>query len=180
MLIQISNRVYSAPGSGTIRPVEIAIERMTLADLDEVLIIENYSFPTPWDRRSYEQDIKYSPVSRFYTARGNAGEIAGYIGNWFFADECHIGTLAVAREWRRLGIAKALIAHSAAQAVTESLKYAILEVRVGNRAAIALYEALGFRIIGQRAGYYQDTGEDAHMMMHSDLAALAGIPVGSE
>jgi ribosomal-protein-alanine N-acetyltransferase len=37
----------------------------------------------------------------------------------------------------------------------------VLEVRRTNLAAQALYTELGFQVIGERKGYYQDTREDA-------------------
>ena len=37
----------------------------------------------------------------------------------------------------------------------------VLEVRISNAPAIHLYESFGFRQVGKRRGYYQDTGEDA-------------------
>ena len=46
----------------------------------------------------------------------------------------------------------------------------LLEVRPTNAEARALYESLGFRVIGRRKGYYFDTGEDALVME----AALVG------
>jgi len=40
----------------------------------------------------------------------------------------------------------------------------MLEVRVTNFAAQALYRGYGFRVAGVRRGYYRDTGEDALLM----------------
>jgi len=39
-----------------------------------------------------------------------------------------------------------------------------LEVRVGNEAAIGLYESAGFEKIGMRADYYNNPREDALIM----------------
>jgi ribosomal-protein-alanine N-acetyltransferase len=39
-----------------------------------------------------------------------------------------------------------------------------LEVRISNRAAIALYERAGFVQDGRRRGYYRDPEEDAVLM----------------
>lgn len=44
---------------------------------------------------------------------------------------------------------------------------AMLEVRVSNGAAIALYDQLGFKQVGRRKQYYPD-GEDA-ILMNKDL-----------
>lgn len=173
-----------------IRGVEIRIEPMELRHLDEVMEIELYSFPTPWERRMYEMDIAENERSRFYVALANSGlasqppalsaftnarrdEVAGYIGNWFIIDECHVGTIAVGRDYRGLGIAKLLLGHTAEKALAESVNHIILEVRVGNEAAISLYLSLGFKKVGRRKGYYQDTGEDAHLMMATNLADIA-------
>jgi ribosomal-protein-alanine N-acetyltransferase len=43
-----------------------------------------------------------------------------------------------------------------------------LELRRTNLAARSLYERLGFAVIGERKGYYSDTGEDA-VEMRLDL-----------
>ena len=42
-------------------------------------------------------------------------------------------------------------------------------MRPTNSEALALYESLGFRVIGRRKGYYFDTGEDA-LVMETRLA----------
>ena len=46
----------------------------------------------------------------------------------------------------------------------ERLQYVTLEVRVGNTAAITLYESLDFKQIGLRKAYYQDNREDAMVL----------------
>lgn len=169
--------------------------------LDEVMVIEEYSFPTPWERNMYELDITSNPHARFYVAlaalnpscndaasiTGSAASrlstggveeiavVAGYIGNWFIIDECHVGTIAVNRAHRRLGIAKLLLGYTALNALEEGLSHIILEVRTGNEAAIDLYLNMGFKIVGRRKGYYQDTGEDAHLMMATNLDYIARL-----
>lgn len=40
----------------------------------------------------------------------------------------------------------------------------ILEVRRSNEAAQALYQQLGFEVVGVRPRYYKDTEEDAVLM----------------
>ncbi|HEY5541601.1 MAG TPA: tRNA (adenosine(37)-N6)-threonylcarbamoyltransferase complex transferase subunit TsaD, partial [Coriobacteriia bacterium] len=48
-----------------------------------------------------------------------------------------------------------------------------LEVRPSNASAIALYESLGMISVGERPGYYADTGEAA-LIMWGDLPAAGG------
>lgn len=150
------------------------IRQMRLEDLDEVMEIEQYSFPTPWTRTVYEHDIKRNPNSRFFVARSeDDGELLGYIGNWVIEDECHVGTIASKREFRGQGIAEALLIHTARTSLAEGVTYIILEVRENNFAAINLYKKLGFKQVGLRRGYYRDTGEDALLLTSNDLEALA-------
>jgi ribosomal-protein-alanine N-acetyltransferase len=143
-------------------------------DLDEVMVIELYSFPTPWKRSMYEHDLRHNNLSRFYAIKHvQTGEVAAYSGTWFIYDEAHVGTIATKSEFRGLRLAEQLLAYTALAAVNEKLAYMVLEVRERNASAIRLYERIGFLQVGRRKGYYTDTGEDAILMTHSDLPALA-------
>jgi len=148
---------------------------MRLSDLDAVMPIEEYSFPTPWKRHMYESDLRTNSHSRFYVIRDRqSGALAAYSGSWFIYEEAHVGTIATAREYRGQGLAEQLLAYTALHAVSEGLSYMILEVREGNTPAIKLYEKLGFALVGKRKGYYTDTHEDALLMTCDDLKGLAG------
>jgi ribosomal-protein-alanine N-acetyltransferase len=146
---------------------------MRLADLDEVMEIESYSFATPWERSIYEADLTQNPRSMFYVARDGKGSVVGYIGSWKFDQEVHVGTVATREDMRRAGVARMLIYHTAKEAVERGAEYLVLEVRVSNANAVALYEKLGFKKVGVRKRYYSDNGEDADLMMHTDLPRLA-------
>lgn len=50
---------------------------------------------------------------------------------------------------------------------SDTVAIAMLEVRVSNGAAIALYDQLGFKQVGRRKKYYPD-GEDA-ILMNKDI-----------
>jgi ribosomal-protein-alanine N-acetyltransferase len=61
-------------------------------------------------------------------------------------------------------VARRLLAVARAEGVARGVTLAFLEVRPSNTRALALYESLGFQVIGRRNGYYFDTGEDALVM----------------
>jgi ribosomal-protein-alanine N-acetyltransferase len=67
-------------------------------------------------------------------------------------------------EWRRRGVARQLLGAALIEGVARGVTLAFLEVRPSNTRALALYESLGFQVIGRRNGYYFDTGEDALVM----------------
>lgn len=147
---------------------------MTEQDLDDLLVIEQYSFPTPWKRQMYESDIDANRHARFFVIeRKDDRELVGYIGTWFIYDEAHIGTIATKQEYRGRRIAEQLIAYTAFQGIQEGVDYIVLEVRVSNDAAIRLYERMGFSQVGLRKRYYTDTQEDALLMTCRDMEGMA-------
>jgi ribosomal-protein-alanine N-acetyltransferase len=90
--------------------------------------------------------------------------VAGYIGMYLAMDEGEITNVAVAASARKRGIGKALIRELVEKAARRGVSRIVLEVRVGNRPAIALYEQMGFRRIGTRKGFYDFPKEDADIM----------------
>ena len=76
-------------------------------------------------------------------------------------DELEILNLAVRPHIRRLGHGKRILRIVLRLARKMDINTVLLEVRTGNKAAIALYEGCGFLKVGRRRNYYADTGEDA-------------------
>lgn len=161
---------------------QLVVRPMAKADLDYLMEIEEYSFPTPWKRHMYEHDLSSNKFSRFFViVNKETDELLAYSGTWFIYEEAHVGTIATKREHRGCRLAEQLLAYTALQADLEGLEYMILEVRVSNDAARKLYERLGFRQVGVRRGYYTDTQEDALLLTCGDLAGLAKLlKIGEE
>lgn len=153
----------------------LSVEPMALSDLDSVLSIERASFPTPWSRGAFVYELKQNRAARCWVAR-IAGELVGYLCLWEVGSELHITNLAVHPAWRRRGVARTLLGEIIADARQRQLTLAFLEVRPTNWEAQALYERFGFQVIGQRKGYYADTGEDA-LIMEADLSR---VPAGNQ
>src|SRR5262245_15231558 len=104
--------------------------------------------------------------ARIWVAReGSGGEAHGFLLAWSVADELHIINVATHPDFRRRGVARALVSHAVEQAVRDHTRLVLLEVRRSNRAAIELYRAHGFSAMGVRRAYYADNDEDAIEMM---------------
>ena len=69
--------------------------------------------------------------------------------------------LAVAPEWRKKGIGRALMKALIAQLHNRGITALFLEVRVGNIPAQNLYRGLEFVEVGRRPKYYVNPTEDA-------------------
>ena len=77
---------------------------------------------------------------------------------------CHIVSIAVREQYRRRGIATALIKEALINGRKEyGASECYLEVRISNDAAINLYTKMGFQKVKRNYGYYMD-GEDAWVM----------------
>lgn len=151
-----------------------SVDPMRRADLDAVLAIERASFSMPWSRGAFLYEMEQNRVARCLVVREEA-HVVGYLCLWEVADELHITNVAVHPQWRRRGIGRALLQDVLAEALARGIRMVVLEVRPSNVEARALYESLGFRVVGRRRGYYYDTGEDA-LVMQTTLSGADARP----
>lgn len=152
----------------------LIIRRMTHADLEQVIAIDQVSFSLPWPQRSFQFELDENFVSRCWVAEVD-GRIAAMMVGWMMMDEMHIATIATHPEFRGRGIGKKILVHALCWARDrEGLVRAFLEVREGNAAAMNMYRSLGFVEDGRRKEYYKDNNEDAILMSLSDLGHLQG------
>jgi len=137
---------------------------MEPGDLDEVMAIEEVSFPTPWPRRLFEEEIvrEFSDALVAFPAEGEG--VLGYSVCWIVADESHLLNIAVRPDARERGVGGALLGECIRRVARMGAGRIYLEVRAGNASAIRMYEREGFSFLGIRRGYYADTGEDAILL----------------
>ena len=131
--------------------------------LDGVERIERTSYPTPWSRSMFVAELA-KPSSLCLGAYTADGELAGYLIVSRYVDAWHVMNVAVSNDFRRRGIATALLERLFVITADDVQRGYTLEVRVSNAAAIRLYERLGFESRGVRRGYYTDNREDALIM----------------
>ena len=76
-------------------------------------------------------------------------------------DECYLANVAVFPQYRRRGVARALMESLVGFARQYDERFVTLEVRPSNEGAVALYAGLGFRQAGRRKDFYRLPKEDA-------------------
>jgi [ribosomal protein S18]-alanine N-acetyltransferase len=128
----------------------------------DIVFIERCSFPSPWDERSFSSEIDRE-VSHFWAA-AMEDVLAGYICFWLYAGEVHLLNIAVHTGCRRQRIGSSLLSKMLEVGRSRDAATAWLEVRPSNHAARSLYRKTGFREVGRRPRYYDDTGEAAIIM----------------
>lgn len=139
------------------------IRRMAEADLPAVYEIDRLSFTLPWPERSFRFELSGNPASRCWVAEVD-GRIAAMIVVWMIVDEAHIATIATHPDFRRQGLAARLLAYALKSTAAEGAARSLLEVRVSNESAQAMYRRFGYVEDGRRPRYYKDNGEDALLM----------------
>jgi [ribosomal protein S18]-alanine N-acetyltransferase len=147
----------------TIEPVS------STAQIDEVLAIEEVSFTSPWTREMYLAELQNTGVSFCFLARTGDRRSIGFCSIWRVLDELHINNLAVLPDFRRAGVATALLAHVLGHGAALGARRATLEVRRSNESARLLYERFGFTVAGIRRDYYSKPVEDALVLWRENL-----------
>jgi ribosomal-protein-alanine N-acetyltransferase len=139
----------------------LSIRKAKAADLPAVLAIEREQFSNPWSKKHFQAELRNS-FSQFYVAEDPENfALTGFLIFWRLDNELEIHKIAVAKAYQRLGYGSFLLDFFITIARSWNCQRAILEVRVGNVAAIRLYEKYAFQRIGRRRDYYSLPYEDA-------------------
>lgn len=141
---------------------ELVIRRMGLSDVDAVHAIEAATFPKPWSRDAFVQEMTRNTCARYLVAE-KEGQVVGFAGAWIVLDEAHVTNIAVLESQRGQGIGRLLTQGLMQYAANLGVVYTTLEVRRSNLIAQNLYRSLHFEYVGLRKKYYEDNGEDAFL-----------------
>jgi ribosomal-protein-alanine N-acetyltransferase len=93
------------------------------------------------------------------------GRPAGFLAARRAADEAEILNIAVHRDFRRKGVASALLIAALSEFRSSAIARVFLELRESNLPALALYNHHGFLPSGRRRAYYHFPTEDAVCMV---------------
>lgn len=126
-----------------------------------MMAIEKVSFPSPWARALFEEEVGRKFSDAIVVVEEPAGEVAGYAVCWTVGEESHLLNIAVRPDARRQGVGRSMVRECIRRGALAGGRRIVLEVRTRNEEAIRLYRREGFRPVGFRKGYYTDTGEDA-------------------
>jgi [ribosomal protein S18]-alanine N-acetyltransferase len=149
---------------------EIEITRMRRRHLRGIMNIERQVYPRPWSPSLFVSEMT-SGRSRAYLVALDGRAVVGYGGLVSYGDEAHVTTIAVDPEYQRQKIGTRLLYELILQAQEMEARAVSLEVRVTNWGAQRMYARFGFRPVGVRKNYYQETNEDAVVMWTENIRA---------
>lgn len=152
-------------------------------DMPECAALEALCFPSFWTEEQFRETWHRS----WFACYGlfEEGSLRAYISLSVLAGELEVLNMAVHPDSRGRGLSRPLMAFALSDTLagrhcerrgieTDGWENGVLEVRVGNAPARALYSGLGFEEAGIRKRYYSD-GEDALIMTLSPESFLRGL-----
>ena len=137
--------------SAVIQSPPYFLRPMTREDLDDIMSIENVIYDFPWTRQIFRDCLRVGYLCHVVEF---SGDIVGYCIMSTGAAEAHVLNLCISANCRRMGLGQKLLAHMLTMAKQKNVGTVFLEVRPSNKAALALYDKLGFNQIGVRNDYY--------------------------
>jgi ribosomal-protein-alanine N-acetyltransferase len=140
------------------RPARTHIDDAMAEDSRDLADIHGRSFDRRWSAEEMRAMIAAHPVVEVLALRrsdSGRATIAGFVVLRIAGGEAEILTLVVDPQYRRSGYGRLLMEEALRHAYRDRAEAVFLEVDESNRAAVALYSALGFETVGRRARYYE-------------------------
>ncbi len=154
----------SAVPTVTSAPAEARFEPLLPDRLDVVLRVEQQAYPHPWSQLNFTDALASGYQAQVLLADDT---LIGYFVAMKGVDEVHLLNITVALAYRSQGWAQVMLDALATWSRGQGAQWLWLEVRANNARALSVYEAHGYRRVGQRKAYYPaDHGqrEDAIVM----------------
>lgn len=121
--------------------------------------------PSPWSENQFRAAVAGKTETVLLAEKEQ--KICGFIVWQSVCGESELHLIATAPEYRRQGVAAALLTQWFQTASAHNITRLFLEVRAGNEAAQALYRKHGFAECGRRRDYYPlpDGGREDALLM---------------
>jgi len=152
----------------------VLLRQARASDVAALAVLEASCFTHPWTEAQIAEEVVAGPPGGVLVLEGprrpdGSGGLRAYCAFRLVLDELHVMNVAVAPRERRRGLARGLLRVVLRRAARAGARRALLELRVGNAGALALYESLGFRRLSLRRAYYREPVEDALVLVREGL-----------
>ena len=139
---------------------------MTLEDLEQMKNTLYSDFDNFWSYNVLKQELENKNTT-YIIAKEN-DEVLGFAGISVCLDEATLNNIVVKKSHRNRGIGGELLESLIELCAELRMKTFTLEVDTQNKPAIHLYEKFGFKNLGIRKKYYNNT-RDAFIMTKYDI-----------
>ncbi|MCU1431720.1 MAG: rimI [Actinotalea sp.] len=156
-------------------PSPVAVRPLGRQDVPRLVALERLLFgPSAWSEHMLREELEapgrwYVGIDGDEVVRDDAllsaaSRCVGYAGLWFDGDVAQVMTIGVAPSAQRRGLGTVLLETLVDRSRVLGATAVLLEVRVDNDAALALYRRSGFSVVRRRKRYYQPEDVDAWTM----------------
>lgn len=142
------------------------ITEMTLDDLELMKDTLYSDFDNFWSYNVLKQELENENTT--YIVAKEKNEIIAFAGIMTCLDEATLNNIVVKKSYRNRGIGGELLESLIDLCTDMNMKTLTLEVDTENEPAIHLYEKFGFKNLGIRKKYY-DNSRDAYIMTKYDI-----------
>ena len=142
------------------------ITEMTLEDLELMKDTLYSDFDNFWSYNVLKQELENKDTTYIIAKEGD--EVLGFAGISTCLDEATLHNIVVKKSHRNRGIGGELLEALIELCSELSVRSFTLEVNVANEPAIHLYEKFGFKNLGIRKKYYNNS-QDAYIMTKYDI-----------
>lgn len=129
--------------------------KMILDDLKIIAPILQSDFDDFWNENIFKSELENE--SSYYIVAKQNDNIVGFGGLWKSVDDIHITNIVTKKTLRSKGIGTAILNELIIQAKNFGYNIITLEVNENNLPAISLYKKFGFKEVGIRKKYYDNT-----------------------
>lgn len=146
-------------------PLQLDFHRLDYDHIEEILEIERMVQYEPWNVDMFAEEADHPRSFSWVVCRNK--KVVGYLCSRVVHDFMEILNVAVHPDHQRYGIGSAVFLWVLHKAVSEKgVRCVHLEVRASNESAIRLYLRHGFKIVGERQGYYlTPSGREKALLM---------------
>lgn len=142
------------------------ISEMTLVDLEQMKNTLYSDFDNFWSYNILKQELENENTTYIIAKKNN--EVVGFAGISICLDEATLNNIVVKKTCRGHGIGSELLEALIEICSDLDLNSFTLEVSVSNEPAINLYKKFGFKNLGIRKKYYNNS-LDAYIMTKCDI-----------
>lgn len=144
--------------------LRVYIRWMIRRDMPEVLGIEYDSFEFPWSEETFIQYLRKQPVIGMVAECDE--RVVGFMIYELSKGKIQLVTFAVAAQYRRQGVGSQMVAKLIGKLSPNRRKRITLNIRETNLRGQLFFRANGFRAVSVLRGHYDETLEDAFVMVY--------------
>lgn len=142
----------------------LKIRWMVRMDLPSILEIEKSSFPTPWSEEEFIQFLRQRNTIGM-VCELNDEHVVGFMIYELHNRHVYLLKMAVTPTMRRKRVGSVMTERLLTKLCRERRNQIALDVRETNLPAQLFFRQLGFKAVTTYREYYEDTGEDAYLML---------------